>query len=85
MIVATSYDGSKPYLVCPKELEIPNIPLYEMFKYKIKVSDAHRAWMKNPEELKHCSTGFDFPSQSGETVQEKVSSLKLLHFYSADE
>uniref|UniRef100_F6GYK4 Uncharacterized protein n=2 Tax=Vitis TaxID=3603 RepID=F6GYK4_VITVI len=56
-----------------------------MFKYKIKVSDAHRAWMKNPEELKHCSTGFDFPSQSGETVQEKVSSLKLLHFYSADE
>lgn len=67
------------------ELEIPNIPLSEMFKYKIKVSDAHRAWMKNPEELKHCSTGFNFPSQSGETVQEKVSSLKLLHFYSADE
>lgn len=40
-----------------------------MFKYKIKVGDAHRAWMKSPEELKHCSTGFDFTAQSGETVQ----------------
>lgn len=40
-----------------------------MFKYKIKVSDARRAWMKSPEVLENCSTGFHFPSQSGETIQ----------------
>jgi len=34
-----------------------------MFKYKIKVSDAHRAWMKCPEELENCSTGFAFSFQ----------------------
>ncbi|XP_057955777.1 uncharacterized protein LOC131149388 [Malania oleifera] len=66
------------------DMEKPTIPLSEMFKFKIKVSDAHRAWMKSPEVLQNCSTGFNFASQSKETVQEKVSPLKLLHFYSAD-
>ncbi|XWS54194.1 hypothetical protein CRYUN_Cryun10bG0068700 [Craigia yunnanensis] len=66
------------------ELEKPDVSLSQMFRYKIKVSDARRAWMKNPEMLENCSTGFHFPSQSGEIVQEKVLPLKLLHFYSAD-
>ncbi|TYI87899.1 hypothetical protein E1A91_D04G168100v1 [Gossypium mustelinum] len=66
------------------ELEKPDVSLSQMFRYKIKVSDARRAWMKNPEILENCSTGFHFPSQSAEMVQEKVMPLKLLHFYSAD-
>lgn len=40
-----------------------------MFKYKIKVSDARRAWMKSPEVLENCSTGFHFPSPAEETIQ----------------
>lgn len=66
------------------ELEKPTVPLSEMFRYKIKVSDARRAWMKSPEVLQNCSTGFHFPSESDELVQENVSPLKLLHFYRAD-
>ncbi|KAG5545345.1 hypothetical protein RHGRI_017720 [Rhododendron griersonianum] len=66
------------------ELEKPTVPLSEMFKYKIKVSDARRAWMKSPEVLQNCSTGFHFPSPSDEPVQENVSPLKLLHFYRAE-
>ncbi|KAJ6383478.1 hypothetical protein OIU78_026880 [Salix suchowensis] len=56
-----------------------------MFKYKIKVSEGHRGWMKNPEILENCSTGFHFPSQSGEPVEEKVLPLKVLHFYRPEE
>ncbi|XVF44253.1 hypothetical protein PTKIN_Ptkin02bG0105600 [Pterospermum kingtungense] len=51
------------------ELEKPDVSLSQMFRYKIKVSEARRAWMKNPEMLENCSTGFCFPSQSGETIQ----------------
>ncbi|KAK8564047.1 hypothetical protein V6N12_036178 [Hibiscus sabdariffa] len=66
------------------ELEKPDVSLSQMFRYKIKVSDGRREWMKNPEILENCSTGFHFPSQSTETVQEKVMPLKWLHFYRAD-
>ncbi|XP_052179129.1 uncharacterized protein LOC127792605 [Diospyros lotus] len=66
------------------ELEKPTVPLSEMFRYKIKVSDAHRAWMKSPEVLQNCSTGFHFPTKLDELVQGDVSPLKLLHFYRAD-
>lgn len=66
------------------ELEKPTIPLSQMFKYKIKVSDAHRAWMKCPEELENCSTGFAFSFQA-EDAQEKVSPVKLLRFYRSAE
>ncbi|XP_062075182.1 uncharacterized protein LOC133779210 [Humulus lupulus] len=63
--------------------EKPTVPLSKMFKYKIKVSDAHRAWMKSPEVLENCSTRFHFPSQPEEKRQEKVKQLKLLRFYGA--
>ncbi|XAR55494.1 hypothetical protein NMG60_11035573 [Bertholletia excelsa] len=66
------------------ELEKPTVPLSEMFRYKIKLSDARRAWMKSPEDLQNCSTGFYFPSQSNEPVEETVSPMKLLYFYRAD-
>ncbi|KAL6134081.1 hypothetical protein ACLB2K_066314 [Fragaria x ananassa] len=63
--------------------EKPNLPLSQMFKYKIKVSDARRAWMKSPEMLQNCSTGFHFPSLNAAGIQEKVKTLKLLRFYRA--
>ncbi|CAN1231305.1 hypothetical protein LINPERPRIM_LOCUS3412 [Linum perenne] len=66
------------------ELEKPGFPLSEMFKYKMKVSDGRRAWMKSPELLENCSMGFHFPSQSEEPLEEEVSPLKLLQFYRAD-
>lgn len=66
------------------ELEKPSVPLSEMFKYKLKLSDARRAWMKSPEVSENCSTGFHFPCQSEETIQEKVKPLKLLRFYESD-
>uniref|UniRef100_A0A6N2M3E2 Uncharacterized protein n=1 Tax=Salix viminalis TaxID=40686 RepID=A0A6N2M3E2_SALVM len=50
-----------------------------------RVSEGHRGWMKNPEILENCSTGFHFPSQSGEPVEEKVLPLKVLHFYRPEE
>ncbi|CAI9089419.1 OLC1v1023989C3 [Oldenlandia corymbosa var. corymbosa] len=51
------------------QLEKPTVPLSEIFKYKIKVSDGCRAWMKSPELLPNCSTGFCFPDQSEDTLE----------------
>lgn len=68
-----------------EEREKPTIPLSEMFKYKIKLSDAHKAWMKHPEALQNCSMGFHFPPQSEDICQENVVSLKLLRFYRAND
>ncbi|KAK6142611.1 hypothetical protein DH2020_022959 [Rehmannia glutinosa] len=67
-----------------EELEKPTVPLSEVFRYKIKLCDAHKAWMKSPEVLQNCSMGFNFPLQSDEVCQENVASLKLLHFYHAN-
>ncbi|RWR86578.1 Acyl-acyl-carrier-protein--UDP-N-acetylglucosamine O-acyltransferase [Cinnamomum micranthum f. kanehirae] len=65
------------------QLEKPTIPLSEMFLYKIKALESHKAWMKNPECLQDCSTGLHFPSSSEESFQEQVLPLKKLHFYQA--
>lgn len=59
---------------------MPNI-LYQMFKYKIKVSDAHKAWMKSPEVLQNCSMGFDFPPQSDEAHEVQIFTRILFIFY----
>ncbi|KAI3499119.1 hypothetical protein L1887_34912 [Cichorium endivia] len=67
------------------ELEKPTVSLSEMFKYKMKASDGHREYRKCPEMLQNCSTGFHFPPQSEETMQENVSPLKMLRFYRAVE
>ncbi|KAL7602965.1 uncharacterized protein LOC111899833 [Lactuca sativa] len=65
------------------ELEKPTVSLSEMFRYKMKASDGHREYRKCPEMLQNCSTGFHFPTQSEETMQENVSPLKMLRFYRA--
>lgn len=90
----TLYDQQLHSVFCPNcqgtgieiegdELEKLPVHLSQLFKYKIKVSDAHRAWMKCPEELGNCSTGFSFSVQV-DNAQEKVASMKLLRFYRAD-
>ena len=53
-----------------------------MFKCKIKASDGRRAWMKNPEVLENCSTGFHFPCQSEETNQVCYRFVQNLYFFS---
>ncbi|XP_049401150.1 uncharacterized protein LOC125865040 [Solanum stenotomum] len=66
------------------ELEKPPVSLSEVYRHKIKLSDARKAWMKNPEVLQNCSTGFDLPPEHDDLLQEYVSPLKLLHFYRAN-
>ncbi|KAI3802240.1 hypothetical protein L1987_30370 [Smallanthus sonchifolius] len=67
------------------ELEKPIVSLSEMFKYKMKACDGHREYMKCPEMLENCSTGFCFPPpQSDETLQELVSPVKMIRFFRAD-
>ncbi|KAG4986868.1 hypothetical protein AAZX31_12G192600 [Glycine max] len=66
-------------------VEQPEFSLSQMFKFKIKACDARRDWIKSPEVLKNCSTGFHFPSQSEEIFEEKVEPINLLHFYRADD
>lgn len=65
------------------ELEKPTVSLSEMFRYKMKASDGLREYRKHPEMLQNCSTGFHFPLQSQEPLQENVSPLKMLRFYRA--
>ncbi|KAK9078763.1 hypothetical protein SSX86_002821 [Deinandra increscens subsp. villosa] len=67
------------------ELEKPTVSLSEMFKYKMKACDGHREYVKGPEMLENCSTGFCFsPVESEETLEESVSQLKMIRFYRAD-
>nr|KYP53400.1 hypothetical protein KK1_024781 [Cajanus cajan] len=66
-------------------VEHPEFSLSQMFKFKIKACDARREWIKSPEILQNCSTGFHFPSQSEEIFEEKVQPINLLHFYRADD
>ncbi|CAA6674731.1 unnamed protein product [Spirodela intermedia] len=54
-----------------------------MFQYKLKAIESHKAWMKNPEILEHCSTGLSFSSKSEENFEEQILPVKLLHFYRA--
>lgn len=65
------------------DLEKPTITLSEMFNHKIRLSDAHSAWMTSPEVSQNCSTGLTFPSESKDAIEETVIPLKLLHFYRA--
>ncbi|KAL6641272.1 hypothetical protein ACP70R_019453 [Stipagrostis hirtigluma subsp. patula] len=66
------------------ELEKPTISLSEMFRFKLKAIEAHKAWLKSPEVLENCSTGLHFPSEHVENAEEKVIPLKSLPFYTAD-
>ncbi|GJM91130.1 hypothetical protein PR202_ga07476 [Eleusine coracana subsp. coracana] len=66
------------------ELEKPTISLSEMFRFKLKAIEAHKAWLKNPEVLENCSTGLHFPSEHLLNSEEKVMPLKSLPIYTAD-
>ncbi|KAL0328175.1 UNVERIFIED_CONTAM: hypothetical protein Scaly_2250100 [Sesamum calycinum] len=65
------------------ELEKPTVRLSEIFKYKIKLCDAQKAWMKSPEVLQNCSVGLDFPPHTDDVYQDNAAPLKLLNFYRA--
>jgi hypothetical protein len=66
------------------ELEKPSISLSEMFRFKLKAIEAHKAWLKSPELLENCSTGLHFPTEHLENSEEKVMPLKSIPFYAAD-
>jgi len=67
-----------------EELEKPTISLSEMFRYKLKSIEAHKAWMKSPEVLSNCSTGLHFPSEHLEDSEEQVMPLKSFPFFAVD-
>ncbi|EAY79101.1 hypothetical protein OsI_34208 [Oryza sativa Indica Group] len=57
----------------------------QMFRYKLKAIEAHKAWMKSPEVLENCSTGLHFPAEQIENSEEQeVIPLKSVAFYAAD-
>ncbi|KAL0311518.1 UNVERIFIED_CONTAM: hypothetical protein Sangu_2446500 [Sesamum angustifolium] len=44
-----------------------------IFKYKIKLCDAQKAWMKSPEVLQNCSVGLDFPPHTDDVYQDNAA------------
>lgn len=46
----------------------------------MKVSEGRKAWVKNPEKLENCSTGFHFPQQNEESVKNQVILITDIHF-----
>ncbi|KFK29353.1 hypothetical protein AALP_AA7G122900 [Arabis alpina] len=67
------------------EIERDTFPLSQTWRFQVKVSEGRKAWVKNPEKLKNCSTGFHFPQQDGESLgqvqEERVQNMKLVRFY----
>nr|TKR86041.1 hypothetical protein D5086_0000241960 [Populus alba] len=51
------------------ELEKTPASHSEVFQYQMNVRNGYKGWMKSPEILEKCSTGFYFPPESGEPVQ----------------
>jgi hypothetical protein len=41
----------------------------QMFRFKLKAIEAHKAWLKSPEVLENCSTGLHFPSEHVENSE----------------
>ncbi|KAF8079548.1 hypothetical protein N665_1018s0004 [Sinapis alba] len=65
-------------------IERDTFPLSQTWRFGVKVSEGRKAWVKNPEKLENCSTGFHFPQQDKESVkgqEERVQSMKLVRFY----
>ncbi|RID50787.1 hypothetical protein BRARA_H01493 [Brassica rapa] len=65
-------------------IERDTFPLSQTWRFGVKVSEGRKAWVKNPEKLENCSTGFHFPQQDGESVkgqEERVQNMKLVRFY----
>ncbi|XP_010526515.1 PREDICTED: uncharacterized protein LOC104804061 [Tarenaya hassleriana] len=66
------------------DLERDTFPLSQMWRFQIKVGEGRKAWVKDPEKLRNCSTGLCFPEQTEESGQERVSALKRIRFYRVD-
>ncbi|ESQ54431.1 hypothetical protein EUTSA_v10024944mg [Eutrema salsugineum] len=65
-------------------IERDTFPLSQTWRFGVKVSEGRKAWVKNPEKLENCSTGFHFPQQDEELVkgqEDRVQSMKLVRFY----
>lgn len=65
-------------------IERDTFPLSQTWRFGVKVSEGRKAWVKNPEKLENCSTGFHFPQQNEESVkdqEERVQNMKLVRFY----
>ncbi|CAH2077703.1 unnamed protein product [Thlaspi arvense] len=65
-------------------IERDTFPLSQTWRFGVKVSEGRKAWVKNPEKLENCSTGFHFPQQDQDLVkgqEERVQSMKLVRFY----
>ncbi|CAN6456108.1 unnamed protein product [Victoria cruziana] len=62
------------------DLEVPRLPLSEMFTCVINTIQSQRAWMDHPEVLDKCSTGLYLK----ENIKGITLLLKLLCFYRAD-
>ncbi|XP_010433245.1 PREDICTED: uncharacterized protein LOC104717385 [Camelina sativa] len=67
-------------------IERDTFPLSQTWRFQVKVSEGRKAWVKNPERLENCSTGFHFPQQPDESGQvpvqeERVQMMKLVRFY----
>jgi hypothetical protein len=43
--------------------------LFQVFQFQMNVCNGYKGWMKSPEILEKCSTGFHFPPEFGEPVQ----------------
>jgi hypothetical protein len=43
--------------------------LFQVFQFQMNVGNGCKGWMKSPEILEKCSTGFHFPPEFGEPVQ----------------
>lgn len=76
------------FQLSPFKIKLPSllIPIdniinfdFQMFRYKIKLSDARKAWMKNPEVLPNCSTGFHLPPEHDDLSQVGISDLMCLY------
>lgn len=71
-------------MIADDNLEKPTISLSQMYKFKIKLTGSREEWIRSPETLSNCSTGFTFPPLSDDLCEEHVTALKLLHFYRVD-
>lgn len=47
--------------------------IFQMFLHKLKVIEAHKTWMKNPEDLGKCSTGLHFLTDPSEKPSLQVT------------
>lgn len=71
-------DGMEPFTLRKIQFCFILPMIFQMFNFKLKVSDARKAWMKSPEKLENCSVGFYFPHNSEEKALVSVDLIGLV-------